>query len=367
MNYIRNGFFAHQRWFRQKSLGDRQQHVKTLRRLRRPAEAKPDKRESAQYTMLVGFGLAALQQHGSLRTLSTSAEHGSLRTLSTSAGRTGLLRMMGPEEDPLPAAELAMLGERISRLQAGEAQCRCVILRETLVPGQRLAICAPPELVDLFARPDGQPIVLLGKHGGGGRPTTDYGVEVTVEGEISYRPVVPGIHPEGTADIVCAAGRLCKVIEMQADAVGVQRAALVQWADLDGTSSEATRDAADAAILKRSESLEGGVEEWLRLVRLADRQRFPNHIDDVIDQLGPIPAAERPNSRALWVAGLINPSPPLGVSSSAKPAAMGPSVAPEIRAEVMSAATVEARIGAVVTALNESLRRLRKMVGEEEA
>lgn len=203
--------------------------------------------------------------------------------------------------------------------------------------------------------------MLLGTHGGGGRPKSDYGVEVTVEGAISYRPVVPGIHPEGTADIVCAAGRLCEVLEMQADAVGVQRSALVRWADLDGVPSgpEAT-----AATLERSKTLDQGVEEWLRLVRLADRQRFPNHIDDVIDQLGPLPAAERPNARALWVAGLINPSPPLGVSSSSKPAAMGASVAPEIRGAVMSAATVEARIGAVCTALNESIRRLRKMVDE---
>lgn len=259
---------------------------------------------------------------------------------------------------------LAILAKRINRLQSGEAECRCIILRETLVPGQRLAMTAPPELVELFARPDGQPIVLLGQHGGGGRPAVDYGVEATLEGGISYRPVVPNIHPEGTADITISAGRLCEVLEMQSGALGVQRAALVRWAELDDEGA-AESTPADAAVLERSKGLEAGVEQWLRLVRQAGRERFPEHIDEVIDHLGPMPAAERLNARSLWVAGLLNPTPSLGASSSAKPAAMGPSVAPEIRAAAMSASSAEARIGTVVTALNESIRRLRKMVGDD--
>ena len=277
---------------------------------------------------------------------------------------------MSADDGPVSDADLALLNSRIIQLQAGEARCRVIILRETLVPGQRLAMTAPPEMVELFSHRDSLPIVMLGQHRGGGRPETDYGVEVTIEGGINYRPVVPGIHPEGTADIVCAAGRLCKVVEMEAGAVGVQRSALVRWTELD-RDSEAGRDGKagevggiSLPILEKSRALESTVDEWLRLVRDAGRERFPTHIEDVLTQLGPMPEAERPNARALWVAGLINPSPSLGPSSMDKPAAMGETVAPEIRGEAMSAASVEARLGAVSTALSESVRRLRKMVGE---
>jgi len=81
-----------------------------------------------------------------------------------------------------------------------------------------------------------------------------------------------------------------------------------------------------------------------------------------------MPDAERPNARALWVAGVINPLPPLGAPSSktsSKTVEIGPSVAPEIRPSTLMAQTVEARLSSVEVGLAESIRVLRKSVDTE--
>ena len=63
---------------------------------------------------------------------------------------------------------------------------------------------------------------------------------------------------------------------------------------------------------------------------------------------------------------MINPLPALGASSRRSIARMGLSVAPEIRPSVLMAGSVEARLSTVEVAMRESLRRLAKMVEEEE-
>ena len=256
--------------------------------------------------------------------------------------------------------DAALLAERIDQLRRGEADVKCVTLRESLVPGQRLRLTAPPPLVELFASRDQRSVVLLGHQRGGQMPR--YGVEATLEGALEYRPVVPGFHPEGTADIVLVAGRLCEVLDMQEGGPrGVQRSARVRWTELDDADSQP-----DAAILARSSALQESVECWLTLVRQARRERTPTQLDDVIQELGPMPDASRPSTRALWVAGLINPLPALSVSNPRKFAAMGASVAPEIRPSVLQASSVEARLSSVEMGLRESIQRLRKMVEQEQ-
>ena len=86
-----------------------------------------------------------------------------------------------------------------------------------MVPGQRLTVTAPPEVVTLFTdaptsgtrwmqeRPD--PVVALGRDKMNVHMT---GVELRLK-KLTPRPVVPNIHPEGTADIVVEAGRVCEV------------------------------------------------------------------------------------------------------------------------------------------------------------
>ena len=91
-----------------------------------------------------------------------------------------------------------------------------------MVPGQRLTVTAPPEVVTLFTdaptsgtrwmqeRPD--PVVALGRDKMNVHMT---GVELRLK-KLTPRPVVPNIHPEGTADLVLEAGRVCEVRTLDA-------------------------------------------------------------------------------------------------------------------------------------------------------
>lgn len=264
--------------------------------------------------------------------------------------RAGALELSISDAD----SEAALLAQRIEMVTAGEAVCRAVLLRETLVPGQRLGMIAPPALVELFSARDGLPIILVGPDDRGRPPL--FGVEASLGGAPEYRPVVPGIHPEGTADIILVAGRLCQLLQLESSTLGVQRRARVRWADeLDGPPLA-------AETLARSEALTGRVEQWLGLVRRAGRERAPGHLDSVLADLGPMPDATRPSARALWVVGLINPLPALGASSLASPAQMGPSVAPEVRASMLAAEGVSARLSTAEMAIAESVCRLQKML-----
>lgn len=67
----------------------------------------------------------------------------------------------------------------------------------------------------------------------------------------------------------------------------------------------------------------------------------------VLTDLGQIPPPEKPSARALWVAGLINPLPALGVAL-------------EIRPAVLTAASVQARLRAARLGLEDSIARLQR-------
>ena len=260
-----------------------------------------------------------------------------------------------------PSQEMSLLTSRIQQVALGVYDCKAVTLRETLVPGQRLRLTAPPCLVELFLQPEPVPIVVLGLEKG---MLTQRGVEVVMEGRPSFRPVVPNIHPEGTADIVIAAQRVCELLEVTEAGLSVSRPARVRWLELDGELGD---EPPAPEILARSEALAVRVNDWMSLVRRACRERTPNHLDDVLADLGPMPPPEMPNARCLWVSGMINPLPALGASSAKKIAAMGPAVAPEIRKACLMAESVNARLSTIEMGLAESTRRLTKMVGDDNA
>jgi len=256
--------------------------------------------------------------------------------------------------------DMALLASRIARVKSGEFDCKCITLRQTLLPGQRLRLTAPPEMVQLFTATDELPIVVVGVQERGQRPTR--AVEVTLDAAPLYKPVVPGIHPEGTADLVIRARRrVVDVVQLAEASPSVSRPARARSVDLDAAP-------ASAEVVARAEALSVVVQQWLKLVRRACRESTPTHLDDVLAELGPMPDAERPNARALWVAGVINPLPPLGAPSSktsSKTVEIGPSVAPEIRPSTLMAQTVEARLSSVEVGLAESIRVLRKSVDTE--
>ena len=69
-------------------------------------------------------------------------------------------------------------------------------------------------------------------------------------------------------------------------------------------------------------------------------------LDNALADMGPMPPAEQPSARALWVAGLINPLPSLGVAI-------------EVRPMALMAPSASLRLRAVEFALADSIRRLR--------
>ena len=103
---------------------------------------------------------------------------------------------------------------------------------------------------------------------------------------------------------------------------------------------------ADAEVnVAMAQELEPLVETWKRLVVDGKRERQPDQIKTVLQDLGPMPPAEEPRNRALWVAALINPLPALGVSL-------------EIRPAVLSAPTTAAALEAVMHGIKTSIAHL---------
>ena len=96
-------------------------------------------------------------------------------------------------------------------------------------------------------------------------------------------------------------------------------------------------------VLARSAALEPLVTQWLELVRSTGRERETGQLDGVLDDLGSMP--DEPNARALWIAGLINPLPALGVAL-------------EIRPATLMAPNVETRLEVVRMGLEDSIKRL---------
>lgn len=101
-------------------------------------------------------------------------------------------------------------------------------------------------------------------------------------------------------------------------------------------------DECRAEDVRAAQALQPLIAEWEDLVRAA----WPQHLASILHDLGPLPPAEHPGDRALWVAALVNPIPPLGI-------------APEIRPEVLAAAEVQDRLLIVRSGVELSLTYLR--------
>jgi hypothetical protein len=48
--------------------------------------------------------------------------------------------------------------------------------------------------------------------------------------------------------------------------------------------------------------------QWLKLVRSTKRERSPGQLERILADLGPLPEADQPSARALWIAGLSKSS-----------------------------------------------------------
>ena len=75
--------------------------------------------------------------------------------------------------------------------------------------------------------------------------------------------------------------------------------------------------------------------------------------------MGPVPEANRPSARALWVAGLINPLPGLKLSPQLE-------LQLEARPAVLAARTSGARVEAARRGIDRSIECLRRGLAEHE-
>jgi hypothetical protein len=236
---------------------------------------------------------------------------------------------------------MSVLASRIEQLRSGEAAVR-VFDFDAMVPGQRLALPCPSSFADICrdVALSAQIMCMVGRHR---LDLHTHGVEVTVE-SVSEKG------SDGDAMVILQARRFCQVLDVGEDQGSrwVGRTARARWVDLDGDGGDGDAPSAGGAgspVLELSAALEPLVEQWIALVRSTGRERAPGHLQGVLSDLGPMPALFRPDARALWVVGLINPLPALGVALEVRPAAL-------------MAATAEERLKVAEFGIRDSIKRM---------
>jgi len=241
---------------------------------------------------------------------------------------------------------MSALASRIKALKSAPEpeQVRLLVL-DSMTPGQRLALEVPIAFVDQAEKVD-TPLVWVGRARPGlvktlfmdGLQVLSHGVECSV--------AETQRNDDGSAAVVLVAGRYCELVDVgddDGDSSWLGRRGRVRWLSLEDRSSP--EEQATPALLARSEALEALVVEWVKLVRETGRERQEGQLERVLQDLGTMPDAASPSARALWIAGLINPLPGLGVAF-------------EIRPAVLMAETADLKLQAVEMGLRDSIERL---------
>ena len=251
----------------------------------------------------------------------------------TSRGPCPAIMKADSEDDA--SFDMASLAERIEKVKAAPdpREVRLLIL-DSMVPGQRLTLDdAPAPLLDCWntALARGTPFVMIGSQQ---VQLNTHGVECTMKVE----------QTENGSRATIIAGDLVEVCTVGKDEGSrwSGRAATARWSCLDASAPE---EQPTDELVENMHELEALLVDWLRLVRTTGRERVPRHLENVLADLGPMPEPELPSKRALWVAGLINPLPALGVAL-------------EIRPACLMAPTANARVQVALKGIKDSISRL---------
>ena len=257
------------------------------------------------------------------------------------AGLTARMALEQPsDEDSKDAGglDMSLLASRISALQqAPEPEKVRLFNFDAMVPGQCLTFSVPASFVETLDRMevDECPLVMVGRDR---LRLLNNGVECRVERLDRL--------PEGDAIATLIADRYCEVVEVGEDEGSrwLGRSGSVRWLSLDASTPG---EQPAPAVLSRAKALDVLVSEWMQLVKATGRERQPGQIEKILADLGPIPEPNRPTARALWIAGLINPLPALGVAL-------------EIRPACLTAETADIRLQVVEMGLKDSIERLKR-------
>jgi hypothetical protein len=231
-----------------------------------------------------------------------------------------------------------------------------LLVLDTLVPGQRLRLSqdtvdVPASFRELCTTcPD--PIVVVGRQG---LSLHSRGVQVFVEADADS---VSSTDSDTLS--LAATGQVVDICDSGQDEGS-------RWAGRQGTvtflpclsdddlalspndsNDNGKNSITPEQITSASESLQELFLEWEQLVRTVGRERFPGHLDGVLRDMGAdMPATQSPNALALWIAGVINPTPALGVAL-------------EIRPSVLTARSTQRRLILADQGLRDSIARLQR-------
>jgi len=220
-----------------------------------------------------------------------------------------------------------------------------LLVLDTLVPGQRLRLDItdpPPSFLDL-CRNEPFPIVVVGREG---LSLHSRGVEVFLEGDSSSNSRCSSL-------TLAATGRIADISDDGIDEGSrwKGREGRVRWLtnlqedDYALSPGKEPKEVTTEKIMALCETIGDLASEWEDTLKVSGRERFPGHFRGIMEDLGSIP--DEPNRRALWVAGLINPLPALGVALEVRPA-------------VLTARTTSRRLILAKQGLRDSVDRMRR-------
>jgi hypothetical protein len=261
--------------------------------------------------------------------------------------------MSGSNDD----LDMEALAARIKEVEnAPDPEDVRLIVLDSMVPGQRLKLDAVPDafLCSLQEAVDAnQPVVMVGRER---LRLHSHGVICQVEMEEYLGDAAPwsNVADAGSSEssggkppmsVVLTGDELVEITSVGPDEGSrwLGRAGKARRMQLDPASAPEERPTDD--LIARCEELEELMIRWLKLVRKTGRERSPGQLDGILLDLGPLPEVDRPSARALWIAGLINPLPALGVAL-------------EIRPAVLMAATAQLRVGFALFGIKDSIERL---------
>lgn len=262
------------------------------------------------------------------------------------------------EDEDDGAIDMAALAARIEEVSnaPGPEDVRLLVL-DSMVPGQKLTLDAiPAALVNMLkdAEEAKEPVIMVGRER---LRLHSHGVECEVHLEEYTGDAAPwsNVADAGSSDdpggqpamsVTFTAGSLVEITQCGPDE-GSRWLGRVGKAKRVALDSNAPEERPTETLIARCQELEERMIQWLKLVRSTKRERSPGQLERILADLGPLPEADQPSARALWIAGLINPLPALGVAL-------------EIRPAVLTAATADLRVGFALFGINDSIERLER-------
>ena len=280
---------------------------------------------------LISLGTVTLTSVGSTLTSVGSAHHNSLFSLRA---RPTHMQTAGGDDFNLEALRTRI--KEVSSAPQAEP-CRLLIL-DAMVPGQRLQFTeTPPPLLDMLKtqRDNNTPMVMVGQDR---VKALSHGVMISME------DLEEGADGQ-LAGVTLVAGDYVEITEVGDDEGS-------RWLGREGQAvkvsleAEAPQEQPTESMIERCEALSALVDEWQDLVRKTGRERMPGQLDGVFADMGPMPPSTLPSKRALWVAGVINPLPALGVAL-------------EIRPACLCAETADLRVQVAEMGILDSIERLK--------